>query len=628
MKTLRVTMQFFLVLCLLPLVVSVASASPLTLTGNLYFPNLDGSAQDSDGLANGTFTVADALVLDGTIHCNDAAPLPASASACAIQIKVAGDLTLEPGSGIFAENRRGSGNGNHSKLEVGGDLTLRGPDGSLPGAIVSTSQTLGGGGTAGNLTTQVSGAVNLEAGSSRAASSSGTAGAIAVIGDTVRVAGLVASGHSRTVLPTFLTGEVLAGSSSSQAGGTILLKAKGVAENSLRIEPEGIVVSEGRLQGGRLVLLQGCGIEVFGLVASVSRNQGPSQVVLRSGKGILVDGRDLGSPDAPGRRFGRIRADSTQQGAAGYLVDLFAQSSIQVLGPDPSASGLFAVSSTPGTWSLRNAGGAITALSLAGTLTATGRAFATGRNGDGDQGGVIDLQAQGNVMLDGATVWSVGGFSHSSNAAVGGQIDVRSFQGAVSWTFGVGDVRPTGTGVPLARRGTIEITACTTVDITGTQFPVNGNPVSPFPVETEGVCSPAAPSLPAGEPALPQCAPANQPPAPTGGPFSVAENSPNGTVVGTVSANDPNAGQTHTFSIVSGNTGNAFTIDSSTGQITVANSAALDFDTTPSFTLTIQATDNGTPNLSGTGTVVVNLTGANEPPVPSGGPVAGPENRA
>jgi hypothetical protein len=68
--------------------------------------------------------------------------------------------------------------------------------------------------------------------------------------------------------------------------------------------------------------------------------------------------------------------------------------------------------------------------------------------------------------------------------------------------------------------------------------------------------------------------PQNKPAAPSGGPFSLAENSANGTVVGTVAANDPDVGDTHTFSIVSGNVGGAFAINPTTGQITVADSTA------------------------------------------------------
>jgi Cadherin domain/RTX calcium-binding nonapeptide repeat (4 copies) len=101
------------------------------------------------------------------------------------------------------------------------------------------------------------------------------------------------------------------------------------------------------------------------------------------------------------------------------------------------------------------------------------------------------------------------------------------------------------------------------------------------------------------------------------GPFSLAENSANGTAVGSVTATDPDAGQTATlqFSITGGNTSNAFAINASTGAITVANSAALNFETTPTFNLIITATDAGTPVLSNSRTVVVNLTDVNEAPV-------------
>ena len=51
------------------------------------------------------------------------------------------------------------------------------------------------------------------------------------------------------------------------------------------------------------------------------------------------------------------------------------------------------------------------------------------------------------------------------------------------------------------------------------------------------------------------------------------------TAVGTVVATDPNAGQTLTYSIQSGNTNGAFAINTSSGAITVANSAALSTST-------------------------------------------------
>lgn len=106
----------------------------------------------------------------------------------------------------------------------------------------------------------------------------------------------------------------------------------------------------------------------------------------------------------------------------------------------------------------------------------------------------------------------------------------------------------------------------------------------------------------------------NNPPTINPATFAVDENSPNGTVVGTPMASDPDMGQTLSWSIVGGNTGNAFTINAMTGQITVATSAALDFETTPTFSLTVRVTDNGSTPLSAQATITINLNNVNERP--------------
>lgn len=89
--------------------------------------------------------------------------------------------------------------------------------------------------------------------------------------------------------------------------------------------------------------------------------------------------------------------------------------------------------------------------------------------------------------------------------------------------------------------------------------------------------------------------------------FSLAENSATNTVVGTVAATDPDAGQTLTYAITAGNTGGAFAINSSSGQLTVANPAALNFEVTPTFALTVSVSDG---TLASTATITVNLTDA------------------
>lgn len=105
----------------------------------------------------------------------------------------------------------------------------------------------------------------------------------------------------------------------------------------------------------------------------------------------------------------------------------------------------------------------------------------------------------------------------------------------------------------------------------------------------------------------------NNPPTIANQTRSVAENSPNGTNVGTaITASDPDAGSTLTYSITAGNTNGTFGINSSTGQITVANSAALNYEATPTYALTVQVTDNGSPATSASATVTVNVTNVNE----------------
>jgi len=110
----------------------------------------------------------------------------------------------------------------------------------------------------------------------------------------------------------------------------------------------------------------------------------------------------------------------------------------------------------------------------------------------------------------------------------------------------------------------------------------------------------------------------NEAPVVNAATFSVAENSPNGTAVGTVTYSDPDAGQTGTFSIIAGNTGTAFAINATSGQITVNNSAALDLEVNPTFSLTVRVTDNGSPVLSGSKTITVNLTDQNDGPTDIG----------
>ncbi len=90
--------------------------------------------------------------------------------------------------------------------------------------------------------------------------------------------------------------------------------------------------------------------------------------------------------------------------------------------------------------------------------------------------------------------------------------------------------------------------------------------------------------------------------------FNVDEESAEGTYVGTVSATDPDAGDTLTFSGGS----SEFNVDSSTGQITIAAGAVLDFETNSSYTFDVTVTDSG--GLTDTVSVTISLLDENEAP--------------
>ena len=85
--------------------------------------------------------------------------------------------------------------------------------------------------------------------------------------------------------------------------------------------------------------------------------------------------------------------------------------------------------------------------------------------------------------------------------------------------------------------------------------------------------------------------------------FTVNELATNGTAVGTVTATDPD-NDSITYAITAGNTGGAFAIDPATGAITVANGTAV---TGGPFSLTIEATDDGSPSESDTATVTLTV---------------------
>ena len=86
--------------------------------------------------------------------------------------------------------------------------------------------------------------------------------------------------------------------------------------------------------------------------------------------------------------------------------------------------------------------------------------------------------------------------------------------------------------------------------------------------------------------------------------FSVANKAADGTLVGTITASDSD-GDAITYTIKSGNTGDAFELGSIDGKLTVAKSGEVDYTITPLFTLSIEVSDGA---LTATADITINVT--------------------
>ena len=95
-------------------------------------------------------------------------------------------------------------------------------------------------------------------------------------------------------------------------------------------------------------------------------------------------------------------------------------------------------------------------------------------------------------------------------------------------------------------------------------------------------------------------------------PTAVSENRPAGTVVGTLSAVDPDAGDTNTFTLVAG-TGSADNGSFSISGTSLKTAAPLDHEAAPSLSVRVRATDSG--GLSVEKAFTVTVTDVDDPPV-------------
>lgn len=101
----------------------------------------------------------------------------------------------------------------------------------------------------------------------------------------------------------------------------------------------------------------------------------------------------------------------------------------------------------------------------------------------------------------------------------------------------------------------------------------------------------------------------NAPTVNTGQTFSVSEAAANGTAVGTLSAEDDDAGTTFSnWQITSGNSDGIFSIDGTSGHLTIDNNSELNYAVRSSYTLTVTVSDGTLTSTSQS--VVVNITEA------------------
>jgi len=588
---------------LILLVPSVVLAHNVTISGTNSFAALDGSSSDHDGVANGVFTVSDGdLIITGTVNCND----DTTTSACSMAFNASGDIVVS--GSLFAENRSGGGTGGAITLSAGRDVVLSGS------ALVSSSSRSSSGAMGGNITATAGRNVSLASGTTIDAGSANAAGgSINVTAQgTVSIDGNVLSGPSRTILATRLTGAALDGGTNNQSGGEIHITSSTFAEPAVVVGSNANIVSQGETNGAGPVTIDGCGIQVKGLVAALARKDATAKVSIRSGKDLVVDARDLGVTGATLGRLGRVRADAPTGTAVNHTLELFARETIDVLGPAAASSSLFPLTAIAGVNDSKSVGGFVHVVSTEDAVNASGNVIDDGRSSSGDSGGPVEIAAKGNVNLDTAVIRSFGDTSTNNNARGGGSIAVRSYSGNVVWTNGVGDVRPTGSasGLAPADQGTITLTACGSVTTTGSSFPVNGSPTGVFPVITIGACSPAAPSLPAGV-VLVTC---NTPPVANDATATTNEDT---SVTVTMTGSDAD-GDCLTFSVVSGPS------NGSVGAVTFVNcttstvqySPSANFNGSDSFVFQASDGNGGTDN----GTATITVVPVNDPPSFQAGP--------
>lgn len=107
----------------------------------------------------------------------------------------------------------------------------------------------------------------------------------------------------------------------------------------------------------------------------------------------------------------------------------------------------------------------------------------------------------------------------------------------------------------------------------------------------------------------------NDPPTIVTTSLSIAENSTGGTSVGSIQVSDPDPGQSVSIEILSDLSDTPFVWNAATKTLSLKSDAKINFEQTPSYRLTVRATDSQLPKLSTTKEIVIVVTDVNDPPV-------------
>lgn len=477
------------------LFLSLASLPALADDCALLGGNLSGGECVIDGTApgvapnnrTGTFNIAETLRVKGTGKIT----VPSSTVANSLVINIAGLFVMEDGAVINGDTFPTAGGTSASQqgatitITASGDITLAGDSGK-GGARISAEMNAGscsGNGRGGNITL-VSNGGDIKTFESSVISSNSVKCSAGDIVLQATPAGAID-----------VDGQVLAqshrsGDGSGKAGGGRITLLAGC---SLTVSDTGVVSSQGKDQGADLVHLEACKVTIEGLVESALIEGGGhadgtdnacNNPPLHPGAGGLVvftgcveiwSGTTIDIKKTQAGLNGEVSADGVV--ANRTWIDIFANGNITITNDTTG----YAVHANPSA-ATNNLGGVITIKSAGGSISTTGNAIQANAVGSGGAGGLLDIEAFGDVSF-GASSIQAEGTNTGGGGQKGGQITVQAFNGLVSGNA-PGELNANGGGGG-GTVGFVKLTGCGTgnpgdgVSYTGTVTPALPNPVQP-----------------------------------------------------------------------------------------------------------------------------------------------------